>query len=337
MSSPVKSHLLSFFPKSQLRRPCFFSVISAAVVFLMLFQIRARAQGVWNSQVSVNPHLFERNESLQSRGPRNDFATIDHIAPSHATRDFDVPGVQIGIDEVTVEPDLAAVAEQRGLAPLTTIMGITFPVQQTGSHAASVTVAQLAVPAKAHKTLQKALAAVRKHHRDEARTQVAIALAIWPRYSDALVLSALLYLGDRQVDDAIAAAEKAVRFDETNGMAHIVLAAAHSSRGEYDEALRALERALRFRPDAWQGYVERARAEIGKRQFTAALADANRAGELAPAKTPVIHFLKGSAFLNLNRTSDAVLELQAYLRINPVGDAADKARLIIERSRTTTP
>jgi len=231
-----------------------------------------------------------------------------------------------------VEPDLDPVSDQETLVPLATAMGISVKVPERGSRAASVTVGELAVPSKAHKALQKALRAVRKHRRNDARAQVNNALAIWPGYSDALALSALLYLGDGQTDDAIAAAQTAVRSDATNGMAQIVLASAHTTKGEYDEALHALERGLRFRPDAWQGYVERARAEMGKGQFVAALADANRAAELAPANTTLIHFLKGTALLNLNRSLDAVAELQIYLRTNPTGAAAESARLMLERS-----
>jgi tetratricopeptide (TPR) repeat protein len=320
------------------RRLCFSYVAGTAVIFFLVLNIAAEAQEVWNSQVDVNSPAFDCHESLQPGASINCKTTFhEHIAAPHANGDFDVPRLEMGIDEVTVEPDLSAVGERGRLAPLATMftMGIAAPIQERGSHAASVTVAQLEVPAKAHKALQKALQAVRKRRRDEARAEVEAALAIWPRYSDALILYALLYLGDSQLDPAIAAAEEAVKLDGTNGMAYIVLAGAHNSKGQYDDALHALERALRFRPDAWQGYVERARAAMGKGAFTAALADANRAGELAPAKTPVIYLLKGAAFLSLNRRSEAILELQAYLRTNPGGVAADRVRSMIERTLAT--
>jgi tetratricopeptide (TPR) repeat protein len=206
---------------------------------------------------------------------------------------------------------------------------VVFPAEK-GPHAASVTVAQLAVPGKAQKALRKAWDALRKGRTDDARTEIAEALALWPRYSEALAVSAILCLLDRQPDPALDAAQRAVKLDPTNGMAYIVLAAARNLNGQYDEALHAAESGLRYRPDAWQGYFERARAEFAKKQFASALADVTRAGELASDKTSVIHFLKGAALLNLNRRSDAVLELQAYLRMNPAGAAADRARTLID-------
>jgi|SRR5215469_4003908 len=243
----------------------------------------------------------------------------------------------MGAHRVHGAPDITQATEQSRLSPSPSTLPIEIdvPSEEKAAHAASVTVSQLSVPGKAQKALRKAWEAVHKGRTDVARSEVAEALEIWPRYSDAVALSAILYLVDQKPDAASTAAEEAVSLDGTNGMAYIILAAARNSKGQYDEALRALESGLRFRPDAWQAYFERARAEVGRRDFTSALADANRAGELASSKTSAIHFLKAAALLNLNRTSDAVVELQAYLRMNPVGPAADKARVIIEHSRST--
>jgi tetratricopeptide (TPR) repeat protein len=295
----------------------------------------AEGQDIWHNQVQVNPPLFDANPSSVPGAPIDRGRFDNHAAARNAIRDVDVAGMEIGIDELSVEPDLTAALEQGSTFPTMLTIAIGPPLQRTGPHAASVSVGELAVPGKAHKALEKALQAVRKRQRDEARAKVAVALTIWPRYSDALVLSALLYLDDKQTDSAIAAAEEAVRIDQTNGMAHVVLAAAYSSREQYDDALRALEWGLRFRPDAWQGYFERARAEMGKGKFVSALMDANRAGELAPTRISAIYFLKGSALLSLNRLSDAVVQFQAYLRTNPLGNAAANVRLMLERSRST--
>jgi tetratricopeptide (TPR) repeat protein len=243
----------------------------------------------------------------------------------------------MGAHRVNCAPERSLPTEPSRLSPppSTLPIEIDVPSEEKAARAASVTVSQLSVPGKAQKVLRKAWDAMHKGQTDVARSEVAEALAIWPRYSDAIALSAILYLVDHKPDSASAAAEEAVSLDSANGMAYIVLAAARNSKGEYDEALRALESGLRFRPDAWQAYFERARAEIGKREFATALADANRAGELASRKTSAIHFLKAAALLNLSRTSDAVVELQAYLRMNPVGPAAEKARVIIENTRST--
>ena len=334
MSSLVRFYFLALLPRVLLGPSRLARSVTTLVISFVAFNLCAEGQDIWHAQLQVNPPLFDANPSSVSGAPIDRGRFDDHAAARNANGD--VAGMEIGIDELSVEPDLTAALDQGRFATFPTMLTLAIgPVQRTGSHAASVTVGELAVPGKAHKALEKALQAVRKRRRDEARADIAAALAIWPRYSDALVLSALLFLDDKQTESAIAAAEEAVRIDRTNGMAHIVLAAGYSSREQYDDALRALEWGLRFRPDAWQGYFERARAEMGKGKFVSALMDANRAGELAPTRIPAIYFLKGSAFLSLNRPSDAVVQFQAYLRTNPLGTKADNARLMLERSRST--
>ncbi|HZR58959.1 MAG TPA: tetratricopeptide repeat protein, partial [Terriglobales bacterium] len=241
-------------------------------------------------------------------------------------------GLVIATDDMTIINDLSVAFEERKRSALVAMLGIETATQGRPVHSAAVTVNELAVPSKARKALEKAFYAVRKHNLQEARSKVRDVLAIWPRYSDALMLSALLSLHANELDAALEAAKEAVRGDVTNGMAYIILALVHNSRGEYDDALGLLEPALRFRPDAWEGYFERASAEIAKREFSAALSDVTRAGELAPPNAARIHFVKGVALINLNRRAEGTSELQEYLRRTPIGATAEKAHLMLEQA-----
>ena len=293
----------------------------------------AGAQNRWNSQLQVNPPSFDRTYLPTEHSIENDAISDRASAAANRNADVNVSEIEMGI-EATVQAEIPPVLEQATFAPFPAgfTAVLSAPLQERSPRAASVTVGELAVPGKAHRALQKAAEAFRKGHCEESRDEITKALAVWPRYSDALVLSALLYLHKKEHSPALAAAQEAIAVDGTNGMAYIVLASAHNFAGQYDDALRALGNAVRFRPDAWQAYFERARAEMGKGDGRSALINAQRAGEIAPAKTSVIHYLKGAALLNVNRRSEAVLEFQIYLRTNPAGEAADRARLMIERS-----
>lgn len=309
------------------------TVATNLFVFCVLMTAWSEAQDIWSPRVEINPPHFEPVESTLST------ASDYQLLTSQAARGFrlndDFSELLIGIDETAVLADLNAVIEQDNPSSFATMMGFAVPMQQErAAHAASITVSELAVPSKAHKALQRALEAIRKQRPAQARAEVAAALTIWPHYSDALILSALLALSENRRDAALVVAKEAVQFDETNGMAHIVLAAAHNSKGEYDDAMSALEPALKFRPDAWQAFTERARAEIAKREFSTALADLKRAGELAPPRTPLVHFLKGIALISINKIGDGTSELYACLEVRPTGPIADRARLIIERSQS---
>lgn len=301
------------------------------LVFCTLMTPWSAAQDIWSAHLDINAPHFETPQSILSEASDSQLITFQAARGFNLSDDFSE--LLIGIDETAFLADLSAAIQDDRATTFTMMMGFAIPIQGRVASAAPVTVGELAVPSKAHKALQRALQAVQKQHLAEAHSALADALAIWPHYSDALILSALLALNENRSDAALQAAKEAVQFDETNGMAHIVLAAAHNSKREYDDALSALKPALKFRPDAWQAFTERARAEIAKGDFSTALADLKRAGELAPPRTSLVHYLKGIALINMNRIGDGTSELRACLQINPAGPLAGRARLIIERSQ----
>jgi hypothetical protein len=198
---------------------------------------------------------------------------------------------------------------------------------------ASVSAAQLSVPGKAKHALEKAWHATKKNEIGEARKQIANALAAFPRYADALTLSAILDLRDNKPESSLSEAQQAVTCDQTNGMAYIVLAAAHNTLSHFPEALQAVEAGIRFRPDAWQGYFEKARAELGNRQYEPALADAARAEELNRGQTPVIHLLEGDALVHLARYQEAVTQLQLYLAVASNESTAQYGRRLLAEAQ----
>jgi len=302
-------------------------ITNVATILCALVPLVAQPQAVWNSQMKVTPQLFDRNSSSIGKDAKSD----QRSAAYWENDSVDVSEIQMGV-EAMVQAEIPPVSEGPLSAfPTMFNLRMTAPLEERAPRAASVTVGELAVPGKAYRALQKASQAFRKGRWDEAQSETTRALMFWPQYSDALVLSSLISLQHKRGSDASAAAEQAVAVDRTNGMAYVVLASTFNFAGQYEDALRALESALRFRPDAWQAYFERARAKIGTGDSKSGLMDAMRAEEIAPPKTSVIHFLKGAALLNLNRTSDALIELHAYLKTNPAGATAELARMMIER------
>lgn len=201
---------------------------------------------------------------------------------------------------------------------------------------ASVTVSQLAIPNKAKHALEKAQHAVRKNQFSEARKYIGDALTLFPRYADALMLSAILDLHDNKPSESASEAAQAVACDQTNGMAYVILAASYNALSHFPDALRAVESGIRFRPDAWQAYFEKARAELGTRQFGPALADASRAEELNRGQTPLVHLLEGDALVNLARYPEAVTKLNLFLKQTHDGPTADYARKLLSEAETAS-
>lgn len=252
---------------------------------------------------------------------------------------FEVRDMPLGDYEIVVSAGQQQSRQMVRVASRFTTVSVEMPGAVNTPHGggASVTASQLAVPSKAKHALEKAWHAAGKNELTNARKYIASALAAFPRYADALILSAILDLNENKATVSAAEAEQAVACDNTNGMAYIVLAAAYNAQSHFADAFRSAETGMRFRPDAWQAYFERARAELGNREFERALADAARAEELNAGREPLIHLLEGDALVNLARYREAVVQLQTYLSKDSHGSSADYARKLLTIAQAAAP
>src|SRR5690242_593403 len=207
-------------------------ITKLAAVLCVLILLFMQPPVVWRSQVELETQLFERDLSLLGMAATPDQPSASHVGNGN----LDASEILMGI-EALVQAEIPAVIEGPSLSfPAMFNLGMTAPWEERVSRAASVSVEELAVPRKAYKALQKATQAFRKGRWVEARSETTRSLTIWPQYSDALVISSLLYLQDQRSGDACAAAEQAVAFDRTNGMAYVVLASTFNSVGQYEDA-----------------------------------------------------------------------------------------------------
>jgi len=134
----------------------------------------------------------------------------------------------------------------------------------------SISVAQMKVPDKAQRALQKAREALAKGKLDDAFRSVEKAITLYPQFAAALSFRGILERND-QPEQALADAEKAVEYDPNYSIGYVALGSTYTRLGRYDDAVRSLDRALVLSPSIWQGYFEMSRALIGKRDFIAAM------------------------------------------------------------------
>jgi tetratricopeptide (TPR) repeat protein len=199
----------------------------------------------------------------------------------------------------------------------------------------SVSVAQYLVPEKAQAALEKAREASAKGKNDEAERHVAQALEIYPRYADALTLRAILKMNGNDIESALADVQEAITNDKNCGLAYSVMGALLNMQSKFDDAARALERAQSLSPDSWQGYFEMGKAMLGKAQYETALQQFDRAQTLVAHDYPLLGLAKAHAMLGLNRYSDAVTELQAYLAKEPNGPMSQDAQRLLAQAQAS--
>jgi tetratricopeptide (TPR) repeat protein len=199
----------------------------------------------------------------------------------------------------------------------------------------SISVAQYRVPEKAREELRKAQEASLKGKPEETQAHVAKALEIYPQYADALTLRAIMKLGLRDIDSAVADLQKAIESDGSYAMAYLVLGSAFNLAARFDDAIIALQRGQTLSPDAWQGYFELGKAYAGKTEYESALHQLDHAQTLAPPDYPLIRLVRAHVFMQLSRFADAVTDLQVYLAKSPQGADIELAQKMLETAKAS--
>ena len=246
---------------------------------------------------------------------------------------FELQGVPAGEYELVAQKGLAETRTSISVTAGANFVTLTLP--STGkpgeNHGSMVSAAQLAVPKKARREYEKAEDAAEKNKWAEANQCLQRALLIWPKFAEALVLRAIIERNGYSSEQAITDAEKAVESDPSYGKAYVVLGAAYTDVKRWDDAVRALDHGVRIAPDYWQAYYEMSRTLLLKQDFAGALQQAQKASDVGHTNFPMLHLIKGYAYLGLSNQPAARTELETYVKLEPKSDAALRVRTILER------
>lgn len=199
---------------------------------------------------------------------------------------------------------------------------------------ATVSLSQYSVPSKARSLYEKALRAMKHNKPGEASDKLNAALAICPKFPEALTLRAALEVNAGKLTEAIADLQQALQYDADYALAYLTLASIFNANGRSAEALVLLGPAERLAPQAWQTYYELARAQSATGKFADALRSVNRASELqgGPEKEqPELHLVRANALIGLTELPQARQELESYLARVPSGHLADQARVALDQ------
>ena len=239
--------------------------------------------------------------------------------------------------EVEVSSGIAQTSERVEVRQISDSVTVKMPSpqRQREQHGQqTVSVRQLKVPEKASSLLDKARQAFSQGKIDRAGELLDKALATFPNYAEALTLRGLVKLNANQQQQAALDLQHAVECDPNYGMAYMVMGAVLNSQGEFQQALRPLERAATLLPTTWQVYFENSRALLGLGKFSEAIKQADKALSLDARRAPMVHLVKGYAYVGLKNYSNALPELEAFLSGEPNGANSENARLTLEGART---
>ena len=252
----------------------------------------------------------------------------------YSSRDgsFRIDKVPIGVRELTAKQNLTESREYVSISPGANWVTLILPNDNSSkSKDAVVSATQLAVPSKARRELEKAADALHKNKLVDAARFIERALVAWPKFSEALVLRAAMEREQKSPQLAAADAEKAIEFDPSYPNAYFVLGSAYNDLNRWDDAIRTLDHGIVIGPNYWQGYYEMSRALLLKGDFIAALRQADKSSSMAPPGFASLHLVKGYAYLGLRDSTAARTELEAYMKLRPNSEGADRVRQLLER------
>jgi predicted Zn-dependent protease len=321
--------------------------LSLLLISISLFSIASRAQigqhdsAAWHVGGSISgtlrtaqgvPVANARIELLDGSNGRVKDSTYTNPNGS-----FTLMTIPNGTYEVIAISGLTETREriqmQGELAMLNMVMNAPRAEASRAGNRATVSVAQMKVPEKARKFLEKAQSALDKRKLVEAEQYVSQALEVYPDFAEALTMRGLMSLDAKHLDDATANLEKSIKADNSYGMGFIVLGAVYNMQSRFDDSIRVLDRGLMLMPQSWQGMFELGKAELGKGNYETAMRRLNKASDLATEQYPPIHLAKAHALLGMKNFSEASSELEAYLEQDPKSPNAAEVRESLDQVR----
>ncbi len=209
---------------------------------------------------------------------------------------------------------------------------------------ASAQPAEPNIPGKAREEFDKGAAAIalgKKENLEEGVIHLEKAVALYPQYLQAQLMLGTTYMDLQQFDKAEPALKKAVEINPKAANALFALGEIYLRQKKDDDAEKVLLQGLQIEDRSFQGHLILARVYVdmaakikdetqNRPLRVKAFDQVNEAlkynSDLAQA-----HFIKGNLLLSVGRDQDAQHEYEEYLRLDPKGPFADKAKGWIEK------
>ena len=137
---------------------------------------------------------------------------------------------------------------------------------------------------------------------------------------------------EHNLDDCIAAMNRAVTLRPQWWMAHMMRADCHYDLKEYDEAIRDFDEVIRLRPEWASAYIRRGLAYSYSQRHPRSIEDYTAAIKLAP-DNPQPFNVRGWAYLELGQLDRSLADLNEAVRLNPAFQLALENRTKLYMAR----
>lgn len=288
------------------------------------------------------PATGEVDGKIVSKGPSiaagiritlHDPATRQLVASTYAQEDgtFALYNIPRGNYDVIAFSDDATATGKVTVSAQPSTVDLQLPARPASPAAtdATVSVAHMLVPERAHKVYRKARQEFTQGKCEAALQSVNQALQIDPQFAEALTLRGLIEMHNQDLTSAEASLKQSLQVDPNYSPAYMALAAIYNHQGRFPEAMEVSQKAENLSPRSWQGYFEMARASLATGMYQKALQFARQAERLGGESFAALHLTKAYALVSLRFYKDARQELQAVLTREPKGESAERAKTLL--------
>ncbi len=202
---------------------------------------------------------------------------------------------------------------------------------------AAPALSDLNAPRKARKNFERGMLALREKDLGEAQARFEMAVQEYPCYARAQTRLGILLSTTREFGRAEAMLRKAIQCDPGLPDAYVALAQLLMVENRFADSAVAIEEGVRRFPGAWQFYDQLATAHYNLEEYAKAEQEWLRARSLNPAPPPELHAKLAAVYLRQGANTKAYAEMQAYLRAEPNGRFAARAKSIMQQLSAARP
>ena len=199
-----------------------------------------------------------------------------------------------------------------------------------------ISVTTLQAPAEARKAFERAHNAIVKKHPAEAEQELQKAVALYPKFAEALSLLGEVYSEQGRKEEAARLLQQAIEADSKFVPPYVNLASMAGEQRDWPRMAELSQRALALNPYEYPlAYFYDAIAGYNLRNFDAAEKSAREARRLdSQYHMPRVDFLLANILLQRDDYAGAAEQLQSFLKYSPSGAEADSARELLAHTES---
>ncbi len=311
------------------------SAISALAPPTALGQVPMLIEGqVLNEQDQAIPSGV--TVSLQTRN-----GTPVGEAPANSWGKFEIANLRRETYLLTVKADgfysIQQMVDLRAVSGQTLVLRLVLTARPSRAPATTPppVLSDLRAPREARHEYDRGVRAMHDRKLSEAEAHFQRAIDTYPCYARAETQLGVLLAAQHDFDRAETALEKALNCDGGLPEAYLALGEVLSFRKKYQKSLARLQEGVRLFPGMWQFYDQMAIAHYNLEDYAKAEEEWVKVESLTSSLPPEIHAKLGAVYWRRGNNSKASEEMTAYLRAEPQGRYAEKAKDLLRQIQSS--